>query len=86
MPWNSLVAALGHDLDVAASRTAVLGLIVRGQNLELSDVVQGQRDVLRAVRSGVDIGRAVDRQVVLIGARAVDVECCRNRPGPPSAR
>src|SRR5262245_8279703 len=67
-------AALGHDLNVAARRAAVFGLIIRGQNLELRDVVEHQRDVLRAVRSGVDVGRAVNRQVVLVGAGAVDIE------------
>src|SRR5262249_43226629 len=66
-------AALGHNLNCAAARTTILGLVVRGQQLELGDVVERERDVLRAVRSGVHIGGAVNRQVVFAHSRSVDV-------------
>src|SRR5262249_7761055 len=71
-------AAFGHDLYRTAGRASVFGLVVRGQNLELGDVVEHQRHVQRTVRPGVEVGRAVHGQVMLIGARAVDVE-----PGGP---
>src|SRR5262245_35009248 len=66
-------AALGHDLDRAAARTAILGLKVRGQQLELRDVVERERDVLRAVRPGVNVGGAVNRQVIFAHSGSVNV-------------
>ena len=74
MPWKSLRAAAAGDLDFATARTAVLRLVVRGQDLELVDGVHVQRDVLGAVRSGVDVGGAVNRQVVLVRPSAVDAD------------
>src|SRR5437867_344907 len=65
--------AARHDLDVATRRPSIFRLIVRGQYLELGNCVHVQHDVLRAVRPGVDVRRAVDREVVLVGAGPVYV-------------
>ena len=66
-------AALGHEPDLPAARTAVLRHVVGGQDLHFLDGV----DVLDADdvagRPRADGGRAVDGDVVLVVAAAVDV-------------
>ena len=73
-PVEVAAAPLGDDLDVAARGAPILGLIVGGQNLELGNVVENECDVLGPVRAGIDVGRPIDRQVVLIAPGTIDVE------------
>ena len=66
-------ALRGHD-ELPAARLAELGLIVRGEDLHLGHRVRVQRDVRAAVVARIDVRGAVNRELVLVGARAVHVE------------
>ena len=57
-----------------ADAAAVLGLIAAGQDLELGDGVDADRDVHTAVVTGVDVADAVEDELILRGAGTVDGE------------
>jgi hypothetical protein len=67
-------AALRDGDDLRAHRAAVLGLVVRGEDLELLHRVERQRDHGTAVVAGVHVGDAVDLDVVVAAALAVRAE------------
>ena len=64
-------SALGHGADLRADRPAVLGLVVRGEDLDLLDRVDADRHHRTAVVAGVDVGDAIEGHVV--GARTLSV-------------
>ena len=63
---EGLGAALGHDLDLAAHRAPVFGLVGVGEDLELGHRVDVGGGHVAAVVAGVDVGHAVDRHVVRV--------------------
>ena len=77
-----LRAALGDDLQLAADGAPVLGLVGVGQDLELGDGVDVRRRHVAAVVAGVDVGDAVDRDVVRVRPLAVHGEAARPSRAP----
>ena len=69
-----VVAALGHQRDLAAGGFSKLRLVVRCQHFYFFNRIRIDRDVSSAVVPGIDVGCAVDRHLVLVRARSVDVE------------
>src|SRR5690242_9180572 len=67
-------AAFSHEGHLSAGRLAEFGLIVRGQNLSFLDGVWVEGYVGPAVVAGIHVRCAVDSELVLIGARAVDIK------------
>src|SRR3982074_2512076 len=67
-------ATLGDDCDLSAGGFAELGLIVRSKNFHFLDGIGVDGNVSASVVAGVDVGSAINGELVLIGARAVDVE------------
>ena len=65
-------AAARDDVDGGAAVAAELGREVRRLDLDLIDEAQADVVDLAAVRAGVEVGAAVDRQVVGVAAVAVD--------------
>ena len=74
MPWKLLTAALGDDANLAGRRTAVLGAVVGGQNLDFLHRVDVGRADGRTVGTGSNADRAVKRDQVVLRAAAVDVQ------------
>src|SRR5262245_52120463 len=69
-----VAAAARGDLYFSAARPAILGLVIRREHFEFGYGIDIERDVLGAVRAGIDIRRSVDCQIVLAAAIAVDIE------------
>ena len=65
-----LGAATGHGADLRAGGTAIFGLVIGGEHLELGDRVEVQAKESTVV-AGVDDGHAIERQVVGAAAKAV---------------
>src|SRR5260370_37066486 len=69
-----LTAAASGDLYFSAARPAILCLVVGRKHFEFGYGVNVKGDMLGAVRSRIDVCRSIDRQIVLPGAVAVDIE------------
>ena len=66
-------AALGHDDDVGAARTAVFGLVVRRLNLHFRDRIERGGHVVGRAEPGVLAGDAVVRHPHQLVAESVDL-------------
>src|SRR5262245_11703238 len=66
---------LCRDYQLATGGIAVFGLIVGGKDFDFGDCVRIDCDVQRAIIAGIDIGRAVNGELVLIAAGSIDIEC-----------
>ena len=73
-PVEVLRAALRDHLQLAANGATVLRLVGVGQDLELGDGIDVRRRHVAAVITGVDVGDAVDRDVVRVRPLAVHGE------------
>src|SRR5215472_15993782 len=75
-----LRAALGNDPDLAPGGAAVLGVVVGGQNLDfLGGIEVGGTDAESGVGAGPDSYGAIEKDSVVLAARAVDVEVPRRQ-------
>src|SRR5260370_39471965 len=74
-------AALGEQADLSAGREPVLGLVVRGQDLELRHGVNTNGGQLVAVIPGVNVADAIEGQIVLVVSRTVSADS--GQPGMP---
>ena len=66
-------AALGHDNDVGAARTAVFGLVVRRLNLDFGNRIERRGHIVGGAEAGVLAGHAVVRHPHQLVAEAVDL-------------
>jgi hypothetical protein len=73
------LAALRHDADLSTRCAAILGVVVRGQNLHLLNRVHIGNADGRTVGSRPNGNRAVKRDQVVLSARSVDVQTARRQ-------
>jgi len=64
-------SGLGDHADLRAGGPSVFGLVIRSKNSELLHGIERDGGELVTVVAGIDVADAVQREVVLVGARAV---------------
>src|SRR5262249_31722685 len=70
-----LRAALGNDPDLAPGGAAILGVVIGGQNLNfLCGIEVGGSDAEGCVGAGPNSYGAIEKDCIVLAARAVDVE------------
>src|ERR1700687_556495 len=71
-----VAAAFCNEGDLSAGRIAELRLVVRGQDFPFLDGSAGEGDGGSAVVAGIDVRGTVNGELMLVGARAIDVVRC----------
>ena len=72
LPWKVLPAALRHDIDICSGIASELGRESRRLDTHLLHEIHADIIDLAAVTAGVEVGFAVDRQVIGVGAHAIE--------------
>src|SRR4029077_18556649 len=69
-----VAAAFGDDGNLASGGLAVLCLVVRSQDFHFLDRICIEGHVGTAVVAGIDVGRTINGELMLVGAATIDAE------------